>query len=421
MYHPNVIELEQHELEKRVGTKLTRYSPEYCWDVQAHLDSLWTADKGLVRPLTKEESSFITNERLLCSLDFTYWLRYAWVLPDAAVSEGTLVRFVPWPSQQILLDEIARLEWEQYQQNKRGEPQDGICIVGPKARQEGESELAGKLKMHRLTTTPFVRAITATENEDKRISLWERDERTWKALPWWLKPERTAPDLQGVRTTFGKLDSSVLYEDYMQESSLAAGEQYLLGHMSEVAQGDQTYVEKLMELDYFPAIPYSWRSLHILESTPSGMGGWWHPFVLAAYNKRAAYPRWHVKFIPYYAVTFKYRRVPPPQWIPSQDALAHAAKVEETSTEYMGKLVKLTKEQLYWWETTRQSYKEKNSLVYFLTNYPATLEESFQFSSTTIFDVETVEFYRTMARDPGGSYTIGETSDAERVESITTF
>lgn len=408
MYHPEVIAREQHDLEKRVGLKLTRYSPDQSWASEEKLNSLWSAEKGLLRPLTKAEHEFITNERLLCSLDFHYWLRYAWVLPDASISEGSLVRFQPWPSQQILLDEIARLEWEQYQAYLKGEPQDGICIAGPKARQEGESELAGKLKMHRVTSSPYTKAITATENEDKRIGLWERDERTWKGLPWWLKPERTAPDIQGVRVTFGKLDSTILYEDYMQESSLAAGEQYLVGHMSEVAQGNQTYVEKMMEMDYFPAIPYSWRSLHILESTPAGMGGWWHPFILAAYNKRDAYPRWHVKFIPWYAITFKYRRTPPTNWAPAKDTLAHASKVEETSPEYLGKKVVLTKEQLYWWETTRASYKEKGSLVYFLTNYPATLEESFQFSGTTIFDPETVEYYRNMTRDPGGTYFITE-------------
>jgi len=409
MYSLAVTALEQSALESRAGVKLVRYDPDYSWAVEARLAQLWHPTKGLLRSLTREESDFIRNERLFSALDFNYWTRYAWLLPDAAVGEGDLIRFTPWPSQSLILDECARLEELSYEQYQRGSPQDGVLIAIPKARQEGISIIAALLKMHRVSTSPFTLAVTASENLDKRTALYQRDERVHQHLPWWLQPERTEPDIINERLTFGKLDSSILYQDYAQKSSLAAGEQYLIGHLSELAQGDQIYVDKLMELDYFPAIPQSWRTCHLLESTPAGQGGWWHPFIMANYSGRG---RWKVRFVPWYINPFKYRRVAPEAWSPNDHSLLHAAKVRETSPQYLGREVSLTREQLYWWETTREEYRKKGSLTFFLTNYPATLEESFQFSGGSIFDYETIDYYRNRTRAPGGAYQITEGAGA---------
>lgn len=405
MYSPAVTKLEQSELERHTGITLSRYDEDYSWAVESRLAALWHPTKGLLRSLTAAENEFIRNERLLCAIDFHYWCRYARLLPDAAVGDGGLITFTPWPSQKLIFDECARLEELCYEQYLKGLPQDGILIAVPKARQEGISIGGATLKMHRVTTSPFTLALTASENLDKRTALYQRDERLHSQLPWWLQPARSEPDIINERLTFGKLDSSVLYQDYAQKSSLAAGEQYLIGHLSELAQGDQLYVDKLMELDYFPAIPQSWRTCHLLESTPAGQGGWWHPFVMANANGKG---RWKVKFVPWYINPFKYCRTPHEGWTPNEHSLLHAAKVRETSPGYLGRVVELTRDQLYWWETTREEYRKKGSLTFFLTNYPATLEESFQFSGGSIFDFETVDYYRTRTRPPGGAYQISE-------------
>jgi hypothetical protein len=414
LYSPLVVEQEQSLLEKRLGFKLKRYDVGYSVEVQAHLEDKLQklaelqpdiTPEQAFQKLTAEEKAFVRNERLLCSLDFDYWKRYAWLMPDASVSDGNLVRFEPWDSQEIILREAREIELRQYTHFKAGEPSDGVLLVVPKARQEGISLLAAMVKMHRLCTSPFTLAITATENEDKRISLYNRDIRIWDKLPWYLKPERTAPDLQAVRLTFGKLESSLVYQDYMQEGSLAAGEQFLIGHMSELAQGDHFIVSKMMTLDYFPAIPQSWRAFHLLESTPTSMGNWWHSFVM---DQVLGKDRWKVKFIPWYALGIKYRRIAPVDWLPSQHTREHARKVEETSAGYVGKQVILSRDQLYWWETTREEHRKGGKLPHFLTNYPATLEESFQSYNTSIWDYETIEFYRNMTRVPGGTYQIVE-------------
>jgi hypothetical protein len=107
-------------------------------------------------------------------------------------------------------------------------------------------------------------------------------------------------------------------------------------------------------------------------------------------------------------LAFKYRRVAPEDWQPNQHSLMHAQKVRDTSPGYVGRVVELNREQLYWWETTREEYRKKGSLTFFLTNYPATLEESFQFSGGSIFDYETIDYYRTRTCPPGGAYQIME-------------
>lgn len=415
LYNTSVIEREQSTLEQRLGFSLSRYDRSYSLDVESHLiDKLASLRQSNAQltpaqafsSCTAEERAFITNERLLCSIDFHYFSRYGQLLPDASVSQGSLMRFEPWESQTLILEEMSRIELLQYDRAARNEPQDGVLIIVPKARQEGISLLAAMIKMHRVCTNPYTLGITATENEEKRLNLYERDIRIHDHLPWYLQPARTAPDIQGERLSFGGMDCKMVYQDYMQEGSLAAGEQYLVGHMSELAQGKQEYVEKLLVNDYFPAIPHSWRACHILESTPAGMDSCgWHPLVMDEYKGGG---RWKVKFIPWYALAFKYTRVAPVDWTPTPTTLEHAAKVIDTSAEYMGRVVTLTRNQLYWWETTREEYRKKGNMIYFLTNYPATLEESFQTSQISIFDWETIEYYRNMTRIPGGCYEIAQ-------------
>jgi hypothetical protein len=219
--------------------------------------------------------------------------------------------------------------------------------------------------------------VTASVDSDKVMKIYERDIRILDNLPWWLRPSRGNPDIQGEHLTFDKLDSSLLYQEYSQKTSMAAGEQYPIGHMTEVAQSEYPYQ---FEHNYFPAIPQNPSTLHILESTPNGRGDWWHNFVKQENMGRG---RWRVKFIPYYTEPKKYRRQPPSRWEPSEISLLHARKIEETSPEYVGRRVTIPKEQLYWWETTREEYLKQFGRVvpifgaeYFSVRYHRALQDA---------------------------------------------
>jgi hypothetical protein len=164
---------------------------------------------------------------------------------------------------------------------------------------------------------------------------------------------------------------------------LGTGQQYDVAHLTEVAQWDNP---ERIRLDFFDTLPLSPYTLAGLESVPLGRGNWWHDFTEEV--RRGEHRRWHWIFVPSYVLGKKYSAVPPAGWNPSEHTLAHAKKVAETSPQYVGRRVELTREQMYWWETERRSAQKAGELNLFLTNHAATPEESFQHSGQSAFDIE---------------------------------
>jgi hypothetical protein len=84
MYSPRVIESEQALLESRLNIPLTRYDASYSLSVVEDLDRQRSlllsstpslSDAQVVAALSKDRREFIRNERLLSTIDFTYWKR----------------------------------------------------------------------------------------------------------------------------------------------------------------------------------------------------------------------------------------------------------------------------------------------------------------------------------------------------------
>lgn len=126
----------------------------------------------------------------------------------------------------------------------------------------------------------------------------------------------------------------------------------------------------------------------------------------AARHKRRGYESWTYAFIPWYMNKLKYRDNPPSNWVPEPHTIQHAELVERTSPEFMdGVSVQLSLEQLYWWETDRARHVQKGELAYFLTNYAATPEQSFQSSSQGALPVELIEKMELECRD-GAPYDV---------------
>jgi hypothetical protein len=66
--------------------------------------------------------------------------------------------------------------------------------------------------------------------------------------------------------------------------------------------------------------------------------------------------------------------------------------VERTSPEFNdGVAYHLTRDQLYWWETTRIMHATNGELASFLANYPATPEQSFVNWAQGALPVELIE------------------------------
>lgn len=384
MYSTSVVAAAITRLADKTGVVLTRYDRPKREDWYAHLDSLWDADSSqTTRSLAKEEQLFIRNERLLGMLDFEYWTFCNKIIHD----KGGISRLKLWGAQEIALAKIARIEEAMMDAFSRGEPVDGILLVMHKARQLGATVLGRALIFHRITTGNHIRAITASIDDEKIDAIAIRDKRILDNLPWWLKPS-VGYDTKGGHLFFDKLDSSLIYQTYSQVSGLGQGEAFEVGHMSECAE----IKTKELEHNFFPTIPQSIASMHILESTAQGRGNWWHEFVTNTLE--GATRRWHVIFTPWYSVEEKYKAHPPEGWQPSTQTMLYAQRVWETSLEYVGKQVILSKQQLYWYESTRNEYMKSGSLANFLTNFCATIEESFQYRESGAFTVEVLDRLR---------------------------
>jgi len=81
--------------------------------------------------------------------------------------------------------------------------------------------------------------------------------------------------------------------------------------------------------------------------------------------------------------------------------------VEKTSPEFNdGKVYRLTKSQLYWWETEREMHMGLHKLNQFYSNYPSTPEESFQHSLAGALPYAVLERIRLEAPTWGMPYDL---------------
>jgi hypothetical protein len=400
MYSTKVIEAAMAKYEASAGHSLIEIPPAKCEDWVAHLEakraSVPTQEEA-ERLLTPEEKKFIRNERMMGRLNFRYWAeRYGTIQKDG----GGVCKFTnPWGSQEILLAAVAKAEQDIADRVAKGEPVDGILIALHKSRQLGATAIGCLLKMHRETTQRHRRAMCASVDDDKIQELYDRDKLIYDNLPWWLKPG-LAYDEKRAHIYFEELDSRILYQVSSQKSGLGVGRQFDIGHLTELS----TWVNpESVELDFFPTLPMSISTFALLESTAYGRGNWWHEFTERV--RLGSSPRWRYVFIPWYAEHDKYRRQPPEGWAPTQVSLEHAQKVYDTSEEFMGRKVMLSREQLYWWESTRAELQKGNRLAYFFTNWCATPQESFQFTGDSAFNPEQMEAFRARVR-PGAAWEI---------------
>ena len=402
IYSAKVVEAAIAKYEQKANHKLVRIANDRRDGWREHLDKR-VADAGgdpeQVR-LTQEERLFIRNERVLGMLDWRYWSHWATIQRDG----GGITNFDhPWESTELILKFIATIEQEMHDAvasgdmtpySIAGQPKPavpGILVVLNKSRQLGATATGRVITMHRLTTQRDRRALAASVDDDKIQEMYDRDKLIYDNLPFWLKPPVQYDEKAG-HLHLGDVNSRILYQVSSQKSGIGVGRQIDIHHLTELS----TWLNPAaVELDFFPTIPRSLATFGLEESTPYGRGNWWHQWTEKVRQGKSE--RWRYLFIPYYAELSKYRSAPPLDWQPSQLSLLHAQKVHDTSAQYVGKSVMLPRESLYWWERTRQEYKDGGRLNFFYTNYSATPEESFQHSNVGAFPADFLEELRLNA------------------------
>lgn len=411
MYATKVIEAAIAKYEAKSDHRLIRIANDRRDGWRAHLDKR-LADSGGEEAqvkLSQEERLFIRNERVLCMLDWRYWSHWAVIQRDGG---GTCSFDHPWESTEIILKFIAKIEEEMHDHVAKGEmtpysmagqPKPavpGILVVLNKSRQLGATATGRVITMHRLTTQRDRRALAASVDDDKIQEMYDRDKLIYDNLPWWLKPP-IQYDTKAASITLGDVNSRILYQVSSQKSGIGVGRQIDIHHLTELS----TWLNpSAVELDFFPTIPRSLATFGLEESTPYGRGNWWHEWTEKV--RKGHSDRWRYLYVPWYAELSKYRTNVPEGWQPSEAALLHAQKVADTSTQYVGHRVLLPATNLRWWEVTREEYRKSNRLNFFLTNWSATPEESFQHSTASAFDSELLADLRDRTRQ-GTPYEIG--------------
>lgn len=398
MYHPKVAEARLGKLADQIRKKdrdftFKEHTIAEVEEWVSDLDDLYDREnEKLRRPLKLEESRFIQNEIFMSKAAYRYWVtRYAMI----KTKHQTLERVVIWESQELILDRVAKAELGSI----HGQTGDGIVLALLKARQLGASTLTESMLSHRAVFYGNSTALIAAHIPEQSSYLFDMTERIYDNLPWWMKPKLTY-HVKDEQMFFGEQDSLILTAaalstaggDSGQRGAMGTGKTLGLVHLSELALWQNPYQ---IDDSLMPSIPESPNTLAIFESTAKGRGNWWH----VTWNKATkGLSRLSPVFIPWYAEPQTYTRPAPLDWQPSEVAKIHAINVLEDSPRWFGRPIKLTRDQLYWWERKRAEYVESNTLNKFLAEYCAKPEEAFQHTTVSVFPSEVLQSLQANAR-----------------------
>src|SRR5512146_1437931 len=223
MYSPLIVDQNLYQLERTRGIKVKKYTPEVVLGMCEKLDKALD-DKGKPkRHLSTDEKEFIRNERLRSKFDFNWWCRNYCSIEKSGSAGGGLGRLVPWTSQQILLDRIAKREEENYDILADGGIAPGILIADHKGgRQIGHTGLSRAICVHRGLWWGHTRGLAASVDEDKIQELYDRDKIILDNLPWWMRPTLKF-DTKAGHIELESIGSRMLYQVASQKTGVGQG------------------------------------------------------------------------------------------------------------------------------------------------------------------------------------------------------
>lgn len=380
MFSASVIAERVARLERHYKLQTKPYSVD---EIDAWKNRLAPAFGENPRQLVREEKQFILNELILTRASFLYWVeRYGW----ANIGGSELRRLWPlWESQEIMLRHIAEIEERVFESSH-----DGILINVLKARQLGMSTLIEAIGAHRATTNPHIFGLVAADVPEQSNYMFEMLERFVEHLPPWLNPGKRF-HLRGEELVFetdthiwvgsGKSTRGQGAEHGQERGQLSRGKTLSFAHLSELSSWDAA---EQIDSALIPAINPSRRTFVAFESTAKGFNWWWQHWK----TSEDGLTRFTNIFIPWYVERTKYQKPAPSNWSPSQRTLTHARMCADSSTPWMGSKVELSRDQLYWYETTRAGYEAKGLLSTFLEEYAYDADDAFQQSGRGIFDLD---------------------------------
>lgn len=353
--------------------------------------------------LTYEESDWLHTQRILCALDFWYWVERAVWIKD---TDNNTVRMKLWTSQEIFLKIVAEMEEEGI----------AIFLIILKARQLGISRIITLILLHRVVFDSNINAYLASSTDKKTLKLFKLISFVLVRLPFWMQPGSSLPGKLGKVDQAGKLleffnGSAITMEHGQQTTGMARGDSPNVAHLSELAEFDD--MDELVDSALLRGMHPSPRAFLALEGTAKGIHNAWHDHWEAAKEQwpqrrsrlRPLFLPWFVGGLYPKPVDLISRPVPPDYSTTMAPwALAHARMAEEYVrqndylTTQLGSNWRMPLEQIWYYECERGDAIRKNILNKFLSEMPATDDEAFNSTNMTVFDVDTINFYTTNVR-----------------------
>lgn len=349
-------------------------------------------DKRLEDTLTPDEVKWIENETFLCKVDFRYFVsRYAWIKNE----EDRMVRMVLWRSQEIFLDIISEME----------DLQIAIMLIILKARQLGLSRKISLILLHRTVFYDSKNAFLASSTEDKTRLLFDMYDQVLERLPWWMRPgEKFRRENRLLELQNG---SGITLQHGQQGTGIARGTTPTLAHISELAEFDNP--SSLIDSSLLRAMHDAPDVFLALEGTAAGMNNWWQDKWTSA---KALWPVGRSRLRPLFLPWFVGGLYPKAAWLRAHPlphnyeytmlpwAKAHADMagqyVRATSylTKHLGSNWQMPLEQIWYYEAERDAAIRERRLNKFLQEMPANDDEAFQSTNISVFDTETITYYR---------------------------
>jgi hypothetical protein len=418
LFSRTVTQKEQEAVEQAVGFSLHRYTPEECQEWRAKLYQIHD-EQGALRPelrpngLFPEEARFITNEQLLCMLDFVYWAeRYAYIVNQF----GDKVLFKANIAQSIYIDVLAEME----------EMGIALMIQALKARQLGITTISELIIAWRSTFYP-VTAVVASSDPDKSQKMAKIMDYVWDNMPFYLLPPRMpwrrARDTKAVRYRAGELvefpqiDSAISIQWGNQTTGICRGTTPKLAHLSEVAEFERP--EELIDASLIRAMHENPKMFLCLESTAMGKDNWWWRTWNFNVENWPGAARLYPLFLPWYVGTDLYptetylRKNPLPlDWDIPEYVLKHASNAKQFVKDnpllrkHLGAEWEMSKEQMWYYHVNRKEHVAKGTLTDWYKELPSNPDEAFQVSGTSILDAELIAEYRDSCARPLGAFLV---------------
>ncbi len=378
------------DLNKALGKFALRdYTPAQVQDWNDRISKSYDLAGGLIRPLGLDEQAFILNEVTRCKFDFEYWAsRYCTI----SSSEGRLVPLVLREAQRKLLARIAELEDARYPM-----PTGKVGLIVAKARRAGATVLGQAIVAHGCMLRPQAMGLIASDIPENTLKLYQIQERIYDNLPVWMRPNMSGR-VKSEHMHFDGLDSDLTCGTGNQKNPMGQGIRLDFIHFTEVSTWEVVGIEQIDE-DVYPAFDSSGvaTSCWLMESTgKGGSGNFFHDQYQTAKANKGSF---RAIFLSWYDVPEMHTRQA--EGMEFSETTKAVARRIRGDTGY-----DCTRDQLAWYQITREQFEAKSNLEGFLQEYPSTDEECFQYGLRSVFTLEVRDRVRNAVKPLVGAFDI---------------